>query len=291
MASATIRGFASLFLLTLCALFVLNGQMSMELSGGREAKREARLSAAVEALRTKELSKLKGIAKKLSEASGAGGGKAPGLKGGSGRPRGAASRYDAELDYDFAGTAIVTMAAGNAAIRGAIALMGSLRDSGTRAETLLVLLSRGGEGSPECRLEDGGAWARANGRERPVDSPRECTGPDTVEEEIASPQYLRTLREKLRVELTVVDPIPSTAYTEGIPGGRSTFWGMALNKMRVYNMTQYKKVLWMDADTIVFKNMDHLFKEPSFTTGASSGGGAAGGLHTRVHCRSWAWIN
>lgn len=41
---------------------------------------------------------------------------------------------------------------------------------------------------------------------------------------------------------------------------------MALNKMRVFNMTHYKKLLWMDSDTIVFKNMDHLFKEPAFTT-------------------------
>ena len=29
--------------------------------------------------------------------------------------------------------------------------------------------------------------------------------------------------------------------------------GMALNKLRVFNMTQYKKVLWMDGDTLVLK--------------------------------------
>jgi hypothetical protein len=28
---------------------------------------------------------------------------------------------------------------------------------------------------------------------------------------------------------------------------------MALNKLRVFNMTQYKKVLWMDGDTMVLK--------------------------------------
>ena len=68
--------------------------------------------------------------------------------------------------------------------------------------------------------------------------------------------------------IMVVDEIPSTIHTYGIPGGRGTFWGMALNKLRIFNMTQYKKVMWMDGDTLVLKNVDHLFKEPTFT-GAS----------------------
>ena len=28
---------------------------------------------------------------------------------------------------------------------------------------------------------------------------------------------------------------------------------MALNKLRVFNMTQFKKVIWMDGDTMVLK--------------------------------------
>ena len=40
---------------------------------------------------------------------------------------------------------------------------------------------------------------------------------------------------------------------------------MALNKLRVFNLTQYKKVLWMDGDTLVLKNVDHLFKKPMGT--------------------------
>ena len=31
-------------------------------------------------------------------------------------------------------------------------------------------------------------------------------------------------------------------------------------------MTQYKKLLWMDSDTLVLKNLDHLFLKPMFTT-------------------------
>ena len=167
------------------------------------------------------------------------------LKRSDGRKEAQSSYYDAELDYDFEGTAIVTMIAGNAAARGAIALIQSLRDTHTRVHDILVMLSRGGEGSPECRDME---WKASRGREE-VD----CHGPDTIEEEIVSSQYLDILRNGLGATLEIFDPIPSTVYTEGIPGGRSTFWGMALNKLRVFNMTRYKKALWMDSDTLVFK--------------------------------------
>jgi hypothetical protein len=144
-------------------------------------------------------------------------------------------------EYDMTGTAYVTLASGNDAARQVIVLVQALRDSNTRADKIVVMLSRGGMGSVECRGEDGGAWKRANGREHM----HHCGGPDTIAEEIVSPQYLATLT-KLGATLMVVDEIPSTPYTEAIPGGRATFWGMALNKLRVFNMTQFKKVIWMD---------------------------------------------
>jgi hypothetical protein len=122
-------------------------------------------------------------------------------------------------DYDFTGTAYVTLASGNDAARGVIVLVQSLRDSGTRAEKIVVMLSRGGMGSPECRGEDGNAWKKANGREHI----HHCGGPDTIAEEIISPHYVATL-QRLGAEVVVVPEIPSTQYTEGIPGGRATFW-------------------------------------------------------------------
>ena len=30
-------------------------------------------------------------------------------------------------------------------------------------------------------------------------------------------------------------------------------------------MTQYKKLLWMDSDTLILKNIDHLFLKPMLT--------------------------
>ena len=144
-------------------------------------------------------------------------------------------------EYDMTGTAYVTLASGNDAARSVIVLVQALRDVNTRVDKIVVMLSRGGMGSTECRGEDGGAWKRANKREHI----HHCGGPDTIAEEIVSPQYLATLT-KLGATIMVVDEIPSTPFTEAIPGGRATFWGMALNKLRVFNMTQFKKVIWMD---------------------------------------------
>ena len=44
-------------------------------------------------------------------------------------------------------------------------------------------------------------------------------------------------------------------------------WGMSLNKMQVFNWTHYRKVVFMDSDTIAFQNLDHLFgpEYPTFT--------------------------
>jgi len=39
----------------------------------------------------------------------------------------------------------------------------------------------------------------------------------------------------------------------------------SFNKLRVFNMTAYRKLLWMDADTLALKNIDHLMREPMFT--------------------------
>jgi len=73
----------------------------------------------------------------------------------------------------------------------------------------------------------------------------------------------RTVRV-LASQYEVVDPIPDTPYTV-IPGGRQIFWGMAFNKLLVFGMTKYRKLLWMDADAYVVRNIDHLMKEPMLT--------------------------
>jgi alpha-N-acetylglucosamine transferase len=68
----------------------------------------------------------------------------------------------------------------------------------------------------------------------------------------------------------VIDSIPRTRYTIGIPGGQQSFWGYALNKLVVFNMTEFSKIIYVDADSLVLKNIDHLADAPSFTSSATS---------------------
>ena len=85
----------------------------------------------------------------------------------------------------------------------------------------MMLLVRGGVGSPECHDDE---WKKAQGRQGIA-----CSSNEAIAEEIISPQYCETLR-RLGVVLKVVNPIERTQYTAGIPGGGATFWGMSLNR-------------------------------------------------------------
>lgn len=154
------------------------------------------------------------------------------------------------------GTAVVTMAAGDDAGRLAVALVQSLRDSGTQVPVIEVMLARGGRGSADC---NNGTWKAARGR-----SGIPCNSPDAIDEEIVSGVYLDALR-RLGAVTRVIDTIPETQWTSKIPGGRVTFWGMAWQKLRVFNLTEYRKVLWLDSDAMVLRSIDHLLREPSFT--------------------------
>lgn len=154
------------------------------------------------------------------------------------------------------GTAIVTLAAGDDSGRLAVALVQSLRDAGTQVPTILVMLARGGRGSDDCK---NATWMRQRGRQSV-----QCHGPDTVAGEIVSQRYLDAL-DRLGAATVVVDSIPVTEWTSKIPGGRTVFWGMAFQKLHVFNMTQFRKLLWVDADAMVLRNIDHLLREPTFT--------------------------
>ena len=119
-------------------------------------------------------------------------------------------------------TAIVTMAAGDHAAMLAIVLVQSLRDVGTSPNhDIVVLVVRGAATTRACT---DAAWRAANGRTH-----IKCPGPDTIAEELIPEPFIKTLL-RLGAIVKVIDPIPSTQYTSGIAGGRSTFWGMSLNR-------------------------------------------------------------
>ena len=155
--------------------------------------------------------------------------------------------------------AYVTLVSGNSAARHAIAWIQSLLETKTKYP-IIVLLSRGGVGSPECQNY---TWRREMKLQT---HDMRCDRNDTIAGEIVSPKYL-AIMEKQGAKLQIIDEIPRTRYTETIAGGRHFSWGMSLNKMVIFNMTMYDKIVFMDSDTIAFKNLDHLFgpEYPMFT--------------------------
>ena len=112
------------------------------------------------------------------------------------------------------GTAIVTLATGDAAARHAIALIKTLRDSGTRVPSIVVLLSRGGMGSADCHNE-----TLRNARNRHY----HCSSPLAEADDIVSQRYIDGFA-RLGASVRIIDPIKDTKYTALIPGGRATFW-------------------------------------------------------------------
>ena len=123
-----------------------------------------------------------------------------------------------------------------------------------------------------------------------------CSHPQTAREHIISPELLTAL-DGMGVETVIMDPIPTTEYTKGIPGGEGhggimralpsppyaprrpirclldssphagtgVFWGMAFNKLHVFGMSRFRKLVWIDADDFFVANVDHLMSMPPLT--------------------------
>jgi len=111
------------------------------------------------------------------------------------------------------GTAIITLATGEESARHVVALVQSLRDTGTQVPRIVALVSRGGRGSSLClnrTLMD----ERGRGHVA-CDSPTE-----TTLEELTDAVYLDALA-RLGVEVMLIDPMPETNFT---PAQRSFWW-------------------------------------------------------------------
>ena len=140
----------------------------------------------------------------------------------------------------------------------ALVLVQSLRDVGTDMSVdIVVMLFRGGTPSQQCER---GTWRLDHGRNNV-----RCGGPDSLPEEIIDPALVSAFR-RLGALVVVLPPVERYEHTRNVPGGESSFWGMALNKLVVFKMMQYKKVIFMDGDTLFFRNIDHLWQLPTFTS-------------------------
>lgn len=67
---------------------------------------------------------------------------------------------------------------------------------------------------------------------------------------------------RLGAKLLLVPPMPGAHQ---VSGGATMFWGMAFHKLRVFGLTAYQRVLWLDADVLVLRNLDHLLFYPELT--------------------------
>jgi hypothetical protein len=171
----------------------------------------------------------------------------------------------------YGDTAVITLATGDAAAKHAVVLVQALRDTNTVIPRIIVLMSRGGMGSEDCHNET----LRVT-RSRHY----HCSSRHVVEDDIISQRYIDALT-RLGAELRIIDEIPNTQYTSMIPGGRATFWGMSFNKLRIFGMTEFRKILFIDADVLILRNIDHIMLEPDFTgafTTECCNGGARGKL-------------
>ena len=181
--------------------------------------------------------------------------------------RSALEAYEAQ----FKDTAIITLAVGDAAAKHAVALAQQLRETETVIPRIIVLLSRGGMGSEDCHNETLRTLKGKHYR---------CSSQYVQPDDIISQKYLDALA-RLGVEVRIIDEIPNTEYTTLIPGGRATFWGMSFNKLRIFAMTEFRKVMFIDADVMIMRNIDYIMLEPDFTAAFTTeccNGGARGKL-------------
>lgn len=118
-----------------------------------------------------------------------------------------------DLHGDLTDTAFVSMASDDASGLLALTMFRSLREVETKVPHLVLMLARGGLGSATC---NDASWKAAQGRQDIA-----CGGKDTIAAEIVSEHILEHFA-RLGVETLVIDPIPTTTYTEVIPGGESS---------------------------------------------------------------------
>jgi len=160
---------------------------------------------------------------------------------------------------------------GDAAAKHAVALGQMLRDTNTVIPRIIVLMVRGGMGSDDCHNE---TLRNARGRHY------RCSSHLAAPDDIISQKYLDAM-SRLGMEVRIIDEIPNTMYTSMIPGGRATFWGMSYNKLRIFAFTEFKKIMFIDADVMVMRNLDYIMLEPDFTAAFTTeccNGGARGKL-------------
>ena len=77
------------------------------------------------------------------------------------------------------------------------------------------------------------------------------------------------LLDQLQVTYSIVDFIPISKniyeYNHKLNPALATVWKNCWTKFRIFDQTQFDKIVFFDADIMILKNMDHLFQKPHMT--------------------------
>ena len=88
-----------------------------------------------------------------------------------------------------------------------------------------------------------------------------------VTEKVSAPTI--KILDELGVNHVNVTSIPTPDYifehNMSIEPEISVIWKECLTKYHVFDMTEYDKVVFLDADLYIMKNLDHLFELPHMT--------------------------
>ena len=84
-----------------------------------------------------------------------------------------------------------------------------------------------------------------------------------------SPPTLEILRQ-LNINLILVENIPLpeniAKHNQKINPRISGVWRNCWTKFHIFNLTQFNKIVFLDADILILKNLDHLFTHPHMTS-------------------------
>lgn len=82
-------------------------------------------------------------------------------------------------------------------------------------------------------------------------------------------QPILEIIHQLQLNYQIVKPIKSDAlinYNKTIEPHFAKTWALCLTKFEIFNLVQYDKIIFLDADIMVMKNLDHLFEYPHLTS-------------------------
>lgn len=56
------------------------------------------------------------------------------------------------------------------------------------------------------------------------------------------------------------------------PGVSYAHWSFTFDKLHVWGLTQFEKIVFLDSDMVVLRNLDHLFDKPAFSASVAGAG-------------------